>query len=623
MISNIPTNDAVNQGPQYSTYLPSPDQAQKLFDMGQLDAPTAKKLGAQVDPALVDATIAVESGGRSNAVSPKGATGLMQIMPATGAEVAQQLGMTKYDLTNDNDNKAIGQEYLGQQLEKYGSKELASAALNAGPGAVDRAIEKAGSTDPQAVLQYLPKETQNYVPKVMADYQARTGGAADVSDYGANSSPTPQPSAKVLGVVSNVASPNGTTPDPFTLKSEAVERGTQVGIEKAQAEAVYMRERVAQQDQILKEQQEKEIQRQEQIKQQEQKAQQALDEFSKAKIDPNRFWDSKSTGEKIVAGIAIALGALGQGLSKGTIQSNGALDIINGAINRDIEAQKMAILGKKETADGAKGILAQMRERFDDERVAESMARVISLDQAKLKLDEIASKSKSAEVAANKDLLLAQIEEERQKNAIELSKAINDGIKVRTEAQKVANESPVNRRQMMEAVVKGVKTEDGKTQKLDPEMLTEKDRERYVPGLGIATTADDAKKLKEAQIAYKKFDNLLGEMIQSRQASGAELYGAEKEKQKARATEALLSIKDMENLGALDAGAVKVGGRIIPENPAEFRWSGDPVAELQEVKRRALMNFNEKVKSMLSVPSNEANQQLNKTGSVSSFTPKG
>lgn len=610
MVYNSP--DAVQE--EQIPYTPSPEQATKLFEMGQLDVSTAKRLGAQIDPAFVDATIAVESSNNPNAIGPvtksgERARGLMQVMPATGAEVAGKLGMAKYDLMNKDDNRAIGQEYLAQQLKKYdGSMELASAAFNAGPGTVDKAIAEAKSNDPSKVIPLLPKETRAYVPKVMKGYQDRIGGTIEPEESQYAGKSGQQPSAKVLGVVSNVGSPAGTTPDPFTMKSEAVEYGSNVGIQRAQEEGAYLRERASQQEQMLQEQQQKEARRQEQIKEQELKAQQALDEFASAKVDPDRFWKNKGTGDKIIAGIAIALGAISQGITKSN--SNQALDIINSQIDRDLEAQKIEILSKKEAASGQTGILAQMRARFDDERVAENMARVIGLDQAKLKLEEIASKSRSAEVSANRDLLLAQIEEERQKRLLEVQKAIN--------------ESPQAQGIKRNMVVSGVQNPaTGKNEKASPEILSEKDRERVVPGLGIATTEDDAKKLKEAQINFKKFDNLLGEIVESRQKFGAEMFGAEAEKQKARATEALLAIKNMETLGALDAGALKVGGRIIPENPAEFRWTGDPVAELKEIKRRAQVNFNEKIKSSLSMVSPEAEKQLNSTGSVSSFTPRG
>ncbi|MDN7452302.1 lytic transglycosylase domain-containing protein [Burkholderia cenocepacia] len=86
----------------------------------------------RLDMALLMAVIHVESGGDPRAVSPKGATGLMQLMPATGSAYGAR------DLFDRRQNIAAGARLLRDLLKRYGSRELALAAYNAGPGAVDR-----------------------------------------------------------------------------------------------------------------------------------------------------------------------------------------------------------------------------------------------------------------------------------------------------------------------------------------------------------------------------------------------------------------------------------------------------------------------------------------------------
>ena len=104
-----------------------------------------------IRPDLVRAVIQVESAFNPRAVSPKGAMGLMQLMPAT----AKQFGVI--DPFNPAENIRAGVSYLRQLLDRYDHDEqLALAAYNAGPGAVD----KYGSKVPPY------KETQNYVLKI-------------------------------------------------------------------------------------------------------------------------------------------------------------------------------------------------------------------------------------------------------------------------------------------------------------------------------------------------------------------------------------------------------------------------------------------------------------------------
>jgi soluble lytic murein transglycosylase-like protein len=107
-----------------------------------------------VDPALVDAIIANESGYDSNATSRAGARGLMQLMPQT----ARGLGVTNpYDAAA---NIRGGTRYLRSLLERFGDVELAVAAYNAGPAAVARY---------RGIPPYA--QTQAYVRNVLATYR--------------------------------------------------------------------------------------------------------------------------------------------------------------------------------------------------------------------------------------------------------------------------------------------------------------------------------------------------------------------------------------------------------------------------------------------------------------------
>lgn len=104
-----------------------------------------------IRPDLVRAVVQVESAFNPYARSPKGALGLMQLMPAT----AREFGVS--NPFNPAENVRGGVAYLRQLLDRYGNNEqLALAAYNAGPGAVDKYGE--------SIPPY--RETQDYVSKV-------------------------------------------------------------------------------------------------------------------------------------------------------------------------------------------------------------------------------------------------------------------------------------------------------------------------------------------------------------------------------------------------------------------------------------------------------------------------
>ena len=105
--------------------------------------------------------------------SRAGAVGLMQLMPATGRDVAREIKLPYSGLTtlvDPRSNIRLGTSYLGQMATRYGGNQvLATAAYNAGPHRVDRWLPENGSLDARIWIENIPfNETRKYVKRVLA-----------------------------------------------------------------------------------------------------------------------------------------------------------------------------------------------------------------------------------------------------------------------------------------------------------------------------------------------------------------------------------------------------------------------------------------------------------------------
>lgn len=155
---------------------PAPSLGAAYLATGQ-EAGTAPGPSASADNDLQRRQLQVESGGRQftktgePVTSPKGATGIAQIMPTTGSEAAALAGEEwnpERLRTDEAYNRRLGKAYLDKQIADFGGDTVAGlAAYNAGPNAVRRAMQRARAEGGN-YLAYLPRETQDYVRKIMS-----------------------------------------------------------------------------------------------------------------------------------------------------------------------------------------------------------------------------------------------------------------------------------------------------------------------------------------------------------------------------------------------------------------------------------------------------------------------
>ncbi|RPE73085.1 soluble lytic murein transglycosylase [Tibeticola sediminis] len=146
---------------------------EQRFPMPHRDAVLQRSQAIGLDPAFVYGLIRQESRFITDARSGVGASGLMQVMPATARWTAKKIGLNGFtvDRLNDRDtNIAIGTAYLKLLLDAFdGSMPLATAAYNAGPGR-PRAWRNGPVLEAAIWAENIPfNETRDYVKKVLAN----------------------------------------------------------------------------------------------------------------------------------------------------------------------------------------------------------------------------------------------------------------------------------------------------------------------------------------------------------------------------------------------------------------------------------------------------------------------
>jgi len=154
-----------------SDLTPSVGAAMKRLD--QLRPTLSRILETEGVPREIVSVVVVESGGRTTALSPKGALGLWQLMPDTARRYGLVVTPTRDERLDIEKSTGAAAHYLRDLYQQFGSWPLALAAYNAGEQALQRAIARAGTRDFVQIssLRLLPQETRNYVPAVLSAMQ--------------------------------------------------------------------------------------------------------------------------------------------------------------------------------------------------------------------------------------------------------------------------------------------------------------------------------------------------------------------------------------------------------------------------------------------------------------------
>ncbi|WP_373229418.1 lytic transglycosylase domain-containing protein [Cohnella sp.] len=148
-----------------------------IYPISYVDEIKRSALEYQLDPLLIAAIIRVESNYKHEAVSPKGALGIMQIMPETAAWILEQEDFGKLTARDAGmDAQAgirMGSWYVKELNRQFNGNLLVSlAAYNAGPGKVRQWLEKGTWEGTEQTIRDIPYgETRHYVQRVMYYYK--------------------------------------------------------------------------------------------------------------------------------------------------------------------------------------------------------------------------------------------------------------------------------------------------------------------------------------------------------------------------------------------------------------------------------------------------------------------
>ena len=201
------------------------------------------------------------------------------------------------------------------------------------------------------------------------------------------------------------------------LELEATDKIVEADVNRAEALANTYRDETARIDDWQAHAQEAEARRQNQIQAKYAEVDRLNSELANEKIDAKAFWADKSAGEKFAAAIAVGLGAFAAGMNGGP---NHAANILDKAIEQNIDAQKANLDNKRKSAQGAQSMIGMYREILGDERAATLETRKTLLEAAARHIDQTTKESESPLIRARGDALKASIYEKYAKTNAEL-----------------------------------------------------------------------------------------------------------------------------------------------------------------------------------------------------------
>lgn len=269
------------------------------------------------------------------------------------------------------------------------------------------------------------------------------------------------------------------------------------------------------------------------------------------KIDPKRFWQDKSTGQKIGSVIAIALSGIGNALSAsaGITASNGALDMINRAIDRDIQAQK-------ENQANTRSLYNMNLQRLGDARAAETATQSQMLTMATAQLSRNAAIVGTDIAKATRDAFMADA-------MIKIQDLNNQTLKATNEAKKAGYELAV-------------------------------------PGIGLALDAQAAKEAREMAGKTKAFLSILDDIVETGKKTGRTLSPEARGQMESKIADLKSAYKEANKLGTLDKGVEELFDQLISNPTNIFQLSAQ--SKFKSLRDNTVRSATEKINPYMQTP---------------------
>jgi hypothetical protein len=178
----------------------------------------------------------------------------------------------------------------------------------------------------------------------------------------------------------------------------------------------------------------------------EQKAREAIDsamnQVKDYTVNPDKFFDNRGGFMgRLGAAFAVGLGAYASTMGGGP---NYAMQIIDNAIGRDLEAQRAELAKRKDMVGETRGQLQDLRTRLGDERAAESMAKAQMLEIAEMRLKETLAGVANKQAQAQGQQLLAQVQAKKADYLANIEERAQNKVQVASQKQFVNTQSALN-----------------------------------------------------------------------------------------------------------------------------------------------------------------------------------